>query len=307
MPPRVRESASGRMLWRRSDAIGLGDSVRQSGGRVTGGAIRWRDGTWLRRPSAQRIVAALGEPLVVVRRSVLTDILRAALPSRAVETGLSATAVAIDESSVRITLSDGQIQAGGCGRRSGRRQLDGGAYAERAAAQPLRRVHRVAGGGRLRIGSGTGRRDHGRRCRGRARATRTRPHVLVRHRAGTGGCQLRPAANMRTSRRSWRAGPTPFPGCRRRPTRPTSCATISTTGPSRSTGRAAARSSSAMPRTRCVPISGRADVRALRTPRSWPGSSTWRPILRPRSTGSANSGSDGSARWSVNRRPSGGS
>ena len=33
------------------DEIGLGDAVREAGGRVTAGALRWRDGTWLRHPS----------------------------------------------------------------------------------------------------------------------------------------------------------------------------------------------------------------------------------------------------------------
>ena len=75
---------------------------------MTGGAIRWRDGTWLRRPSAERIVDALGEPLVVVRRSMLTDILRDALPGGAVETGITATGLDITDSSVRIRLSGSQ-------------------------------------------------------------------------------------------------------------------------------------------------------------------------------------------------------
>ncbi len=92
------------------DEIGLGDAVRRAGGRVTGGAMRWRDGRWLRRPSAQRIVNALGEPLVVVRRSALTQILRGALPADAVWTGLTATGLAITDSSVQITLSDSRIR-----------------------------------------------------------------------------------------------------------------------------------------------------------------------------------------------------
>jgi 2-polyprenyl-6-methoxyphenol hydroxylase-like FAD-dependent oxidoreductase len=107
-------SGSGISIWPNGlaalDDIGLGDSVRQAGGRVTGGAIRWRDGTWLRRPSAQRIAAALGEPLVVTRRSVLTDILTEALPPGTVETGLSASALTVGRSSVRITLSQGQTR-----------------------------------------------------------------------------------------------------------------------------------------------------------------------------------------------------
>ncbi len=70
-------SGAGISIWPNAlaalDHIGLGDAVRDSGGRVTAGAMRWRDGTWLRRPSRERIVEALGEPLVVVRRSVLND------------------------------------------------------------------------------------------------------------------------------------------------------------------------------------------------------------------------------------------
>jgi 2-polyprenyl-6-methoxyphenol hydroxylase-like FAD-dependent oxidoreductase len=62
------------------DHIGVGDAVRQAGGRVTAGALRWRDGSWLRHPATERLVIALGEPLVVVQRSMLRDILAAALP-----------------------------------------------------------------------------------------------------------------------------------------------------------------------------------------------------------------------------------
>ncbi len=104
-------SGAGISIWPNAlaalDEIGVGDNVRRAGGRVTAGAIRWRDGTWLRRPSAHRIVGALGEPLVVVRRSALTDILRAALPSATLETGLSAVAVSGTGPSARVTLSDG--------------------------------------------------------------------------------------------------------------------------------------------------------------------------------------------------------
>ncbi|MCB0949525.1 MAG: FAD-dependent oxidoreductase, partial [Mycobacterium sp.] len=92
-------SGAGITIWPNAlaalDEIELGDAVRRAGGSVTAGAVRWRDGRWLRRPSAQRIVNALGEPLVVVRRSALTDILRAALPADAVQTGVTATALVI--------------------------------------------------------------------------------------------------------------------------------------------------------------------------------------------------------------------
>lgn len=92
------------------DEIGLGDEVRRAGGRVTAGAIRWRDGRWLRRPSAQRIVNALGEPLVVVRRSALTDILRGALPAHTVQTGVTATGLVITDTSIQVTLAGSQIR-----------------------------------------------------------------------------------------------------------------------------------------------------------------------------------------------------
>lgn len=88
------------------DRIGLGDAVRDSGGRVTAGAIRWRDGTWLRRPSGERIVKALGEPLVVVRRSVLNDVLAGALESGSLHTGLTVTDVETTATGVRVALSD---------------------------------------------------------------------------------------------------------------------------------------------------------------------------------------------------------
>ena len=88
------------------DHIGLGDAVRAAGGRVTAGAMRWRDGTWLRHPSRERIVEALGEPLVVVRRSALNDVLAGALTSGTVQTGLSAEDIGLSSGPVRVTLSD---------------------------------------------------------------------------------------------------------------------------------------------------------------------------------------------------------
>lgn len=104
-------SGSGISLWPNAlaalDEIGSGDRVRQAGGRVSAGAIRWRDGSWLRRPQTRRIVDALGEPLVVVRRSALTDILRDALAPGSLRTGVSARVVTVSGSSVTIALSDG--------------------------------------------------------------------------------------------------------------------------------------------------------------------------------------------------------
>jgi 2-polyprenyl-6-methoxyphenol hydroxylase-like FAD-dependent oxidoreductase len=88
------------------DEIGLGDAVREAGGRVTAGAMRWQDGSWLRRPTAERMVRALGEPLVVIRRNALTEILAGALRPGSVETGLAVDELALTGVGVRVILSD---------------------------------------------------------------------------------------------------------------------------------------------------------------------------------------------------------
>ena len=103
-------SGAGISIWPNAlaalDHIGLGDAVREAGGRVTAGALRWRDGTWLRHPSRERMVKALGEPLVVIRRSALNDVLAGALTSGTVHTGVTVKEVELTSDGVRITLSD---------------------------------------------------------------------------------------------------------------------------------------------------------------------------------------------------------
>lgn len=103
-------SGAGISIWPNAlaalDELGLGDAVRGAGGRVTAGAMRWHDGSWLRRPSAERFVTALGEPLVVVRRVVLMKLLADALAVGTIESGVAASALVATESGVRVTLSD---------------------------------------------------------------------------------------------------------------------------------------------------------------------------------------------------------
>lgn len=88
------------------DELGLGDAVRSAGGRVTAGAMRWQDGSWLRRPSPQRLVTALGEPLVVIRRAALRDILSGALKDGTIRYGASVSGLIANADGVRLTLSD---------------------------------------------------------------------------------------------------------------------------------------------------------------------------------------------------------
>jgi 2-polyprenyl-6-methoxyphenol hydroxylase-like FAD-dependent oxidoreductase len=103
-------SGAGISIWPNAlaalDELGLGDAVRDVGGRVTAGAMRWHDGSWLRRPSPERIVKALGEPLVVVRRSVLMKLLAGALEGGTVVSGVAATDLVATASGIRITLAD---------------------------------------------------------------------------------------------------------------------------------------------------------------------------------------------------------
>jgi len=78
---------------------------------VTAGALRWRDGTWLRHHARERLVKALGEPLVVIRRSALTKVLADALADGTVHTGLSARELVTTADGVRVTLSDSTTRA----------------------------------------------------------------------------------------------------------------------------------------------------------------------------------------------------
>ncbi|OBC15914.1 FAD-binding monooxygenase [Mycobacterium sp. 852013-50091_SCH5140682] len=92
------------------DELGLGDAVRSAGGRVTAGAVRWHDGTWLRRPEPERFIRALGEPLVVIRRADLTDILSAPLAADTVEYGVGVRGLVTTADGVRVTVSDGSTR-----------------------------------------------------------------------------------------------------------------------------------------------------------------------------------------------------
>src|SRR5262245_30837785 len=107
-------SGAGISIWPNAlaalDEIGLGEAARNAGGRVTAGALRWCDGSWLRHPSPQRLVKALGEPLVVIRRSALTTILFTALTPGTLHNGLSAQELVSTADGVRVTLSDGSTR-----------------------------------------------------------------------------------------------------------------------------------------------------------------------------------------------------
>ncbi len=103
-------SGAGISIWPNAlaalDEIGVGDAVRDAGGRVTAGALRWRDGSWLRHPAHERLVKALGEPLVVLRRSALTKVLAGAVAEGTVRHGVSARELVATADGVRVRVSD---------------------------------------------------------------------------------------------------------------------------------------------------------------------------------------------------------
>lgn len=107
-------SGAGISIWPNAlaalDAVGIGAAVRAAGGRVTAGAVRWRDGAWLRRPDPERMVRALGEPLVVVRRAALTDALTAGLAPGSVRRGVAVHGLAVGVAGVRVELSDRSVE-----------------------------------------------------------------------------------------------------------------------------------------------------------------------------------------------------
>jgi 2-polyprenyl-6-methoxyphenol hydroxylase-like FAD-dependent oxidoreductase len=90
------------------DRIGIGDAVRSAGGSVTAGSMRWWDGRSLRHPDVDRLTQALGEPLVVLRRAALTDVLTSALAPGTVAFGVAVARVAAGAETVRVECSDGQ-------------------------------------------------------------------------------------------------------------------------------------------------------------------------------------------------------
>jgi len=92
------------------DRLGLGDAVREAGGRVAGGALRWRDGSWLRHPASEIVISALGEPLVVIRRSTLRDILTAAVRHGGIEHGQAAGGLLATADRIEIKLSDDTVR-----------------------------------------------------------------------------------------------------------------------------------------------------------------------------------------------------
>ena len=211
----------------------------------------------------------------MIRRSALNEVLAGALASGTVHTGLTADGVELTPDGVRVTLSDSTTRTGRRGDRRRRHALGGGPPPQRPAAQPVRRLHRVARHRRRGDRSGPRRRDawapdvecghvplgpdhtywfaterapEGRvGAAGRAGVSEDQVRVVGRAPAGAAG---RDRPRRRPAQRPLR----PRPGAR--------------------LVEGSDRRWSATPPTRCARIWARAAAKGWRTPRSWPASST---------------------------------
>jgi 2-polyprenyl-6-methoxyphenol hydroxylase-like FAD-dependent oxidoreductase len=97
-------------LWpnalRALDVLGVGASVREHAALGGDSGVRRPDGRWLARTRlGPAIVARFGDPLIVVTRRRLADLLRAELPAGAVHHGQAATGVTAGDASALATVS----------------------------------------------------------------------------------------------------------------------------------------------------------------------------------------------------------
>ena len=107
----LAETGAGITLWPNSlaalDLLGLGDKVRAAGTCVSAGSIRAADGRWLRKVDRSRFEAALGEPLIVIHRVELVELLADAGDRSAIGFGTAVDGYEANGSNVTVQLSDG--------------------------------------------------------------------------------------------------------------------------------------------------------------------------------------------------------
>ncbi|GAA2912173.1 hypothetical protein GCM10020221_04820 [Streptomyces thioluteus] len=123
----------------------MGPAVRRHALTGIRAGIRDPTGRWLWRT---------GIAPAVIHRADLLDILRRALPHDALRTGSTVTDVGADGPRVRVEHGTGRVPrrpAGGRGRPPQHRATSDLATGPRAS---LRRIHRLAAGGRVRAGHG---------------------------------------------------------------------------------------------------------------------------------------------------------
>jgi 2-polyprenyl-6-methoxyphenol hydroxylase-like FAD-dependent oxidoreductase len=96
------------------DVIGVGDEVRDRATRVGEGGMRTPSGRWLARTDATGVTERFGDPLLMLPRATLVDILTARLPEGALRTSCRAALVDPGDAGrpARVTTPDGDLAAG---------------------------------------------------------------------------------------------------------------------------------------------------------------------------------------------------
>jgi 2-polyprenyl-6-methoxyphenol hydroxylase-like FAD-dependent oxidoreductase len=93
------------------DTLGLGVSVRELGADTGLGGLRRPDGRWLAQTSGDAVERRFGEPVLVVLRSQLVELLVGALPPAALRTGTTVRGVEPGDTDHRARVS---TEAGEC-------------------------------------------------------------------------------------------------------------------------------------------------------------------------------------------------
>lgn len=91
------------------DTIGVGDEVRKLAAMQGEAGIRRADGRWLSRTSAELATARYGDPVVLLLRATLVDLLSARLAPGALR--VSTTVESADPETGRVTTSAGMTEA----------------------------------------------------------------------------------------------------------------------------------------------------------------------------------------------------
>ena len=110
----LAEVGAGISLWPNAlaalDQLGLGAEVRSLGGQVASGGVRRPNGTWIQRVDRDAYETALGEPLVVIHRADLLDVLRAAVEPSSLRLGIGVEGFEVGANGIEVRLSDGSTE-----------------------------------------------------------------------------------------------------------------------------------------------------------------------------------------------------
>ncbi|WP_166028775.1 FAD-dependent monooxygenase [Streptomyces chilikensis] len=96
------------------DVIGAGDEIRSRAAHVGEGGMRTPTGRWIARTDTAKVTERFGDPLLMLPRATLIDVLAARLPGSALRTSCRATLAdpGDDGRPARVITPDGDLTAG---------------------------------------------------------------------------------------------------------------------------------------------------------------------------------------------------